>query len=42
MQALIASGQLNLSKIPTEKNPADVLTKYLTASTLTSCYQSWE
>ena len=34
MQDLVASGQLKLSKIPTEKNPADVLTKYLTASTL--------
>ena len=34
MQDLVASGQLKLSKIPTDKNPADVLTKYLTASTL--------
>ena len=34
MQDLVASGQLKLSKIPTEKNPADVLTKYLAASTL--------
>ena len=34
MQDLVASGQLKLSKIPTEKNPADVLTKYLSASTL--------
>ena len=42
MQDLVASGQLKLSKIPTDKNPADVLTKYLTASTLTSCYQSLE
>ena len=34
MQDLVANGQLKLSKIPTEKNPADVLTKYLSASTL--------
>ena len=34
MQDLVANGQLKLSKIPTDKNPADVLTKYLTASTL--------
>ena len=34
MQDLVASGELKLSKIPTEKNPADLLTKYLTASTL--------
>ena len=34
MQDLVASGQLKVSNIPTEKNPADVLTKCLTASTL--------
>ena len=34
MQDLVASGQLKLSKIPSERNPADVLTKYLQASTL--------
>ena len=34
MQDLVGSGQLKLSKIPTERNPADVLTKYLGASTL--------
>ena len=34
MQDLVASGQLKLSKIPSETNPADVLTKYLQASTL--------
>ena len=34
MQDLVASGQLKLSKIPSEKNPADILTKYLPASTL--------
>ena len=33
-QDLVASGQLKLSKIPSERNPADVLTKYLQASTL--------
>ena len=33
MQDLVASGQLKLSKIPTDGNPADVLTKYLGAST---------
>ena len=32
MQDLVANGQLKLSKIPTDKNPADVLTKYLSAS----------
>ena len=34
MQDLVASGQLKLSRVPSEKNPADVLTKYLQASTL--------
>ena len=34
MQDLVASGQLKLSKVPSERNPADVLTKYLQASTL--------
>ena len=34
MQDLVASGQLKLSKIPSERNPADVLTKHLQASTL--------
>ena len=34
MQDLVANGQLKLSKIPSERNPADVLTKYLQASTL--------
>ena len=34
MQDLVPSGQLKLSKIPSERNPADVLTKYLQASTL--------
>ena len=34
MQDLVASGQLKLSKIPSERNPADVLTKYMQASTL--------
>ena len=34
MQDLAASGQLKLSKTPSEKNPEDVLTKCLTASAL--------
>ena len=34
MQDLVASGQLKLSRVPSERNPADVLTKYLQASTL--------
>ena len=34
MKDLLACGQLNLSKIPEGKNPADVLTKHLTASNL--------
>ena len=34
MQDLVATGQLKLSRVPSEKNPADVLTKYLQASTL--------
>ena len=34
MQDLVANGQLKLSRVPSEKNPADVLTKYLQASTL--------
>ena len=34
VQDLVASGQLKLSKVPSERNPADVLTKYLQASTL--------
>ena len=34
MQDLVASGQLKLSKVPSERNPADMLTKYLQASTL--------
>ena len=34
MQDLVASGQLKPSKVPSERNPADVLTKYLQASTL--------
>ena len=34
MQDLVANGQLKLSKIPTDKNTADVLTKYLSACTL--------
>ena len=34
MQDLVATGQLKLSRVPSEKNPADILTKYLQASTL--------
>ena len=34
MQDLVANGQLKLSRVPSERNPADVLTKYLQASTL--------
>ena len=34
MQDLVATGQLKLSRVPSERNPADVLTKYLQASTL--------
>ena len=34
MQDLVASGQLKLSRVPSERNPADVLTKDLQASTL--------
>ena len=34
MQDLVASGQLKLSRVPSERNPADVLTKYLQAPTL--------
>ena len=34
MQDLVASGQLKLSRVPSERNPADALTKYLQASTL--------
>ena len=34
MQDLVASGQLKLSRVPSERNPADVLTKYLQAFTL--------
>ena len=33
-QDLVASGQPKLSRVPSERNPADVLTKYLQASTL--------
>ena len=34
MQDLVANGQLKLSRVQSERNPADVLTKYLQASTL--------
>ena len=34
MQDLVANGQLKLSRVPSERNPADVLTKYLQASAL--------
>ena len=34
IQDLLANGPLNLSKFPAGKNPADMLTKHLTASTL--------